>query len=59
MMSTTPQRGSTITSSKTRDLKDEPNAAARANYSVREETPMFVFVFAVPAIAALLVLWRS
>ena len=32
---------------------------SRANYSVREETPMFVLVFAVPAIAALLVLWRS
>jgi hypothetical protein len=32
---------------------------SRANYSVREETPMFVLVFAVPAIAVLLVLWRS
>jgi hypothetical protein len=28
MMSTMLQRGSTITSSKTRDRKDEPNAAA-------------------------------
>jgi len=32
---------------------------SRAKYSVREEIPIFVLVFAVPAIAALLVLWRS
>ena len=32
---------------------------SRAKYSVREEIPIFVLVFAVPAIAALLVLWHS
>jgi hypothetical protein len=32
---------------------------SRAKYSAREEIPIFVLVFAVPAIAALLVLSRS
>lgn len=30
----------------------------KAGYSVREELPFFVIVFAVPAAVALLVLWR-
>jgi hypothetical protein len=30
----------------------------KAGYSVREELPFFAIVFAVPAAAALLVLWR-
>jgi hypothetical protein len=30
----------------------------QAGYSVREELPFFVIVFAVPAAVALLVLWR-
>lgn len=31
---------------------------SRAGYSVREETPIFLVVFAVPAALALLVLWK-
>lgn len=31
---------------------------SRAGYSVREEAPIFLVVFAVPAALALLVLWR-
>jgi hypothetical protein len=30
----------------------------RAGYSVAEEAPIFLLVFAVPAVVALLVLWR-
>jgi hypothetical protein len=31
---------------------------AKAGYSVAEETPIFVVVFAVPAAAAILIAWR-
>jgi hypothetical protein len=31
---------------------------SRAGYSVREEAPIFLVVFAVPAAAALLLLWK-
>ena len=31
----------------------------RAGYSVAEEAPIFLLVFAVPAAMALLVLWRT
>jgi hypothetical protein len=32
---------------------------SRAGYSLRDEAPIFLLVFIVPAAAALLVLWRS
>ena len=32
---------------------------SRAGYSVREEAPILLLVFAVPAAAAILVAWRS
>ena len=31
---------------------------SRAGYSVAEETPVFLYVFAIPAAVALLALWR-
>lgn len=32
---------------------------ARAGYTVREEAPIFLLVFAVPALAGLLILWLT
>lgn len=31
---------------------------ARAGYSIRDETPIFVLIFAVPAVVALLIWWK-
>ena len=32
---------------------------ARAGYSFKEELPIFLLIFAVPAVAAILVRWKS